>query len=47
MEKFEFVLGCQVFLDLDAESGRYAESRGGPIAGQTRITLRYVLVKIG
>ena len=30
----------QVFLDLDAASGQYAESRGGPVAGQTRISLR-------
>lgn len=30
----------QVFLDLDAESSRYAADRGGPVGGQTRISLR-------
>lgn len=29
-----------VFLDLDLESGRYAADRGGPIGGQTRVSLR-------
>merc|ERR1719481_2184340 len=34
-------LGTQpIFLDLDIESGRYAADRGGPIGGQTRISLR-------
>jgi len=30
----------KVFLDLDGESSRYAADRGGPVGGQTRISLR-------
>lgn len=30
----------QIFLDLDAESGVHSAERGGPIAGQSRVSLR-------